>query len=302
MRPPLIQRVTRKLGRIGATTVYRITGRWDEDFNPIFVCGASGAGTSLLRGLLDQNFDVAASLVESARSVAEDSTLYVGPAHHYGNIDEYLQALYFPSGTTVDQVREDSLSLYRRFVRHPKRSSVVIDKSANSHLVRAEHLAAAFPPGRFILILRNPITTIEGFRRKWHLFMNADLTELCDFWLELHRTFLQQSVAFSDRVIGLTFDDLMRDSVSNVQWIGQWADLAPRREKYPYQDESNKPGRGLRNVVQGEIRVDESAEQDSLSRISASDKETIQERIGDTYQDLIDHIADWKNMAEKPER
>jgi hypothetical protein len=287
MAMTFLDKAKSKIHRIGSTAIYRLTSRWDSDFEPIFICGVSGSGTSLIAALLDQNYDVCAAARESARAVSPTSSLFVDATYNYASLSDFLQALYFPQAASISKIRSDCFVLYRKIVRLPKRSPFLIDKAANSHLIRAGKLAQAFPSSRFVFILRNPITTIEGLRRKWELFRNASLEDLCIFWSETHSTFSQQSAAFTDRLIGVTYEDLVDKPAEISSRVANWIGLKARETRFMYQDQENKAGRGLRNVVDGEVVVDPNAEQESLQRMPAKDQDLIKSMAWKTYEDLL---------------
>lgn len=275
-----------KAYRLYHTGVYRLIQRWDSDFTPIFICGIAGSGTTLLTALLDQKYKVAASLPESALASAAHSSLRLEPVSHYPDLGTFVRALPFAEGVSTRQVYTDSLKLYRAHVRPPKLSSIVLDKAPNTHLMRAQMLAEAFPAALFLLIVRNPVTSIEGLRRKWPLFQRASIDENCDYWERLHLAFLKDSAHFSDRWLGFTYDDFIQNTESWLDKIAVRGALVGRDELLPYADEPNDPGKGLRNVKGGKVEVDPDSEKKALRRLSSEEESRIQARLAAQYAEI----------------
>jgi hypothetical protein len=287
MNRRLIPNAVAKIRRISAETIYRVVGNHDRNFTPVFICGASGSGTSLLGAMLDQQYEVAGYARESVRNVPPSSLLFVRATYEYSSLNDYLAALRFPSNLRIDALREECYKLFRRNVRHPKRNSFLLDKAPNAHLLRSAPLAQAFPSARFILIVRNPITTIEGFRRKWALFQTASIRDLSEFWVSMHASFLNDSSPFASQVFTIDFSELVAEAGGRFEELAAWVGLQKRSAKLRYQDEANKPGRGLRNVVGGEVRLDQKAEADSLARISPEEQQQIKELTWPTYEKIV---------------
>lgn len=272
-------RMFAKVRRVSAAGLYRLTGRWDNNFRPVFICGIAGSGTTLLTALLDQRYKVAANLPESALEADAGSSLHIGAIQTYATLAQYRAALPLDANISAIQLQEDCIRLYRRAVKHPKRGNTVLDKAPNTHLARAGALAQAFPEALFVLIVRNPITSIEGLRRKWPLFEQASIAENCDFWGSLHETFARESEAFRERLMTLTFDGLIAAPDDTIAAIAAWAGLKARPELRAYEDRPNQPGKGLRNVVEGEIRTDADADAKALARLDPAAANEIRTRL-----------------------
>ncbi|MCW5876046.1 MAG: sulfotransferase [Anaerolineales bacterium] len=286
MRASLPARAFARLERLSSTALYRLVKPWDSSFKPLFICGVAGSGTTLVTALLNQRYQIAAYLPESALAADATSCLRIEPTGHYSTLAAYWQAMFFGPDITSDRVRMDSLRLYRDAVQPPKRGKTVLDKAPNTHLVRAGLLAQAFPSAYFLLIVRNPITSIEGLRRKWSLYREASLPENCDFWANVHAKFIEDSPAFAGRLTILTFDELIANPNEVIARLADLAGLNPRREWQTYQDTPNQPGKGLRNVVAGEIRIDPQADASALARLDPQEAQEIHSCLWAQYEDL----------------
>lgn len=229
---------------------------WDHDFDPLFVCGVAGSGTTLLSGLLDQRYRNAGCLHESALMMSVKSALRVKRVGSYGNLSAYYSGIFIPNSISNGEIRDSILELYRRVTRYPKESRIVIDKAPNVHLVRTPRLKAAFPSSKVLLIFRNPVTNIEGLRRKWpDVFGQADLNEVCDFWQSVHEIFLQDTKDFRLDVMGVSYERLTRYTKEVLDRLARFCKLQPRKRALEYPSKPDLPGKGLRNVVNGQIEI-----------------------------------------------
>ena len=51
--------------------------------------------------------------------------------------------------------------------------------------------AECFPDARFLLVVRDPVANVEGFRRKWPTFGRAPLSDSIGFYRRTHERFLE---------------------------------------------------------------------------------------------------------------
>src|SRR3990172_229763 len=68
----------------------------DTDFYPIFLCGIAGSGTTLIGGLLDQNYESGLCIHVSDRMHETDRALWMEKSFYYDDLDEYYQDLIRP--------------------------------------------------------------------------------------------------------------------------------------------------------------------------------------------------------------
>lgn len=228
----------------------------DTDFRPIFVCGVSGSGTTLMSGLLDQQYENEFCLHESDRMREADPDLFIKHSSLYENLDVYYQDLIRTDTYSIERIRAAKLNLYRQLSSYPRYSDAILDKAPNSHLVRIGQLYQAFPMAKIVLIYRDPVETIEGLMRKWpQLFGRAGVNMLCEFWNNLHLKFLNQTSLIKDEVFAVSYNDLIHDPLNWLERLTSWADLKKRDTTKAYVDKTNRPGKGLRNIVGGKINV-----------------------------------------------
>ncbi|MCW5877469.1 MAG: sulfotransferase [Anaerolineales bacterium] len=228
----------------------------DTKFRPIFICGVSGSGTTLISGLLDQQYENEFCLHESDRMKEAHPDLFIKHSSLYENLDAYYRDLIRTDTYSTERIREAKLNLYRQLSSYPRYSDVILDKAPNSHLVRIGHLYPAFPMAKIVLIHRDPVETIEGLIRKWpQLFGRADTITLCEFWNNLHLRFIKQASLTKNEVFAISYEKLVQDPNTWLERLASWADLKKRDTPKVYVDKTNKPGKGLRNILGGEIKV-----------------------------------------------
>jgi hypothetical protein len=267
--------------------VQRIRKFFDYDFYPLFICGVAGSGTTLLGSLLDQWYENSAYINESALSIAPaGSVLKMNKIAFYSTLSNYYRAIFIPDNISDKQVRRSLIELYRRVVTYPKKSNIIIDKAPTLHLVRAKRLRNAISPSKFLLVVRDPISSVEGLRRKWPLFAQADLIEVCDFWESIHRIFLEETSAFASDVISLSYDDLTRQTEAVLDRIAKSCGLQCRETPKMYTNRPNVPGKGLRNVVNGVVKIVPQTDAQSTFCLSPQETDYIQRRLGPVYDQL----------------
>lgn len=251
----------------------------DVNFRPVFICGASGSGTTLINGLLDQQYENEFCLHESDRMKEADPDLFIEHSSFYENLDTYYKDLIRVDAYSTTRIRRAKLNLYRQLSNYPRYSDVILDKAPNSHLVRIGKLYKAFPLAKIVLIYRDPVETIEGLMRKWpQLFGRAGVSALCEFWNQTHLSFLEQTNSVRDDVFAVSYKNLVQDPLGWLERLASWADLQKRDSTKAYVDKINKPGKGLRNIVGGRINVVNEQKVKATEVLPAHDVETIREK------------------------
>lgn len=222
---------------------------------PLFICGVSGSGTSLLSLLLDERYAIAGVADESALGVPRRSSpLAIWGMDRYPSIDAYVEALQIPPGTDVARIERDLRTFHH--ARNPEaRGGFVVDKAPNAHLARAGWLRAAFPDAWFLLLVRHPLDAIEGLVRKWKLFRQAGIGQACKFWTTMHNSFMDDSDQFRDRVILVTYESLVSSTDEALERIAERPGIPLRPEPKVRGSKGNRPGFGIRNIVDGKIKI-----------------------------------------------
>lgn len=259
----------------------RRTWNAGRQYRPLFVAGAMGGGTTLLALSLWQRFDIAAAIRESVHQVSRRSFLWGPGAHDYRSVAQYEASIQPRPEWSAEQARRDLTRMYRSYAWGP--SDWVVDKGPNANLVRAGFLARAFPEATFLLIFRDPVATIEGFRRKWPAFRLDTLDESIRFYEHIHERFLDAMWEFPDRVIAIRYEKLVEKHDELIATLGSTLDLCPARRRRRLEHRSNRPGCGIRNVQKGRIGVVDDANRRSYERTPAYEVERIRHRLEPLY-------------------
>lgn len=257
-----------------------------NNYYPVFVCGISGSGTSLLAGLLDQNYKTAGFADESALRTFNDSPFKIKSSSYYVTPDNYYRNMLIPENIPPKILRKHLLKLYRVKTRFPLKAPFIIDKAPNPNMVRTKQLRKAFPESKFILIFRNPLASVEGLRRKWIIFKKASLEEVCHFWKQLHMDFLKDTEEFTFDVMGVSYEDLTSNKNEVLSYLADSIGFERREKNFNYTSRSNIPGCNLRNVQNGIIIVNEDANRESIKRLTADESVYIKKALSPFYIEL----------------
>lgn len=256
-----------------------------RDLRPIFIAGAMGSGTSLVAGGLWQNFECGAMAFESARWMARRSFLHVAPVNTFDSIADYRAAIEPAGFWSVDAGRRDLLALYRSVATEG--GDVAIDKGPNTNLVRAGFLDACFPDACWVLVFRDPVVNIEGFRRKWLTFGRDSLAHNIRFYADIHERFLARLPYLEGRLVAVEYEVFVADFETALANVGRRLALAGAHSVRRLEQRGNVEGQGLRNVdANGRINVVRDASRRSYARLSAADAARIQDDLGPLHEKL----------------
>lgn len=288
---PLSDRVRRRLRRHlvlpfvrRIVAPVRLARNARRTYRPVFATGVMGSGTTLLALSLGARFECAAVIAESGREMREDSFLHVAHPDRFESVAAYQASFQPDPRWKVEAGREDLLGLYRSQARGP--GDVVIDKGPNANLARAPFLLECFPDARFVLVFRDPVASVEGFRRKWARFRDAPLEDAIRFYAELHRQFVEDTTECQDRVTYVAYETLVTRYDEVMDDLGRQLDLHPARRRRHLASRANVEGQGIRNVRHNRIEVDPEANRKSYDRLSRDEIDLILERLRPLYAEL----------------
>lgn len=254
-----------------------------REFRPVFVAGAIGSGTSLTAVLLGQTFACAALINESARQISKRSPLYVDRTDRHGSVQRYRDAIAPGAGWTPELVRRELLQLYRSHA--DGEGEVVIDKGPNTNMTRADLLADAFPSGRFVFVFRDPVSNVEGFRRKWAIFRNEPLARSIEFYRDVHEAFLDWAEARGVELLAVEYERLVEVPEAVLGLLGEALSLREATRTRKLEDKGNAPGeRGIRNVSGSRVGVVKEATKKSYENMNAADVEVIRRELGPLHE------------------
>lgn len=263
-------------------------------YRPIFVAGVMGSGTSLLAHSLGQRFKVAGVATESALQVPRTSFLRMPELETFDSVSSYERAIQPGNEWSVEDGRAALVALYRKVSqrRHP----AVVDKGPNTNLTRAVFLAACFADARFLLVLRDPVANIEGFRRKWPTFGREPLTESIRFYDSVHQRFLDFAEAHRPSVAVVSYDALVRDRDAVLDGVGSWIGLTPARRPNPVAVKVNDTGKGLLGHDRSSIRTLLDRDVQARARVPEHERELIDVSL----RPLLERLSELRPVASGP--
>lgn len=282
LRAGLRRRVLRPAA-LRVSCAIRLRQNRDREFRPIFVAGAMGSGTSLTAVLLGQTFECGALINESARQISKRSPLWVDRTETYGTVKRYREAIEPRASWTPTLVRRELLRLYRSFADEP--GDVVVDKGPNTNLTRARLLVEAFPDGRFVFVFRDPVSNIEGFRRKWANFGNDPLERSIEFYREIHETFLDWVDANGVELQVVEYERFVEAPDAALRRIGEAYRLRQATRPRRLEDRASAPGgRGIRNVNASRVGIVTDATKRSYEGMSPEEVQEIRRALGPLHE------------------
>lgn len=251
-----------------------------HDTEPLFICGAMGSGTTLITRLIDQHFHVNGVANETALQIPRRSPLSIRGSHNYRSLEQMSRALFVRGDVDPITIRVDLLDYYRRIQRRSGEDAkevVVVDKAPNAHLVRTPALRAAFPRCKFVFIYRDPVSAVEGLRRKWTVCAEAPFEHVARFWVLLHETFERDTAFFRDDVIPVPYEVLTEDPQSVLAALEAAVPLRRREALRTMGNKANREGFGLRNVSGGKIEVVKGVSRSARDRLEPRSLELVEE-------------------------
>ncbi len=100
----------------------------DNNYFPIFICGVSGSGTTLLGGLLDQDYESDIFIHVSDRLHETDRAMWMEHSTYYDDLGEYYDELIRVRGYSTNKVRRAVLGLYRRLTLIQENRSLLLTR------------------------------------------------------------------------------------------------------------------------------------------------------------------------------
>lgn len=109
---------------------------------------------------------------------------------------------------------------------------------------------------------------------------------MCDFWESVHQIFLQDIQSFDSEVFTVSLSQLTQNSATTLEKAANFCGLRSRAAALSYPDKPNIPGKGLRNVVDGEIKVVADIETSPIFALSSEECKYVQNRLFPLYYTL----------------
>lgn len=274
----------------GLIRLYRgLKNRQNFVFSPIFICGVAGGGNTLLAALLYERYLCAGFADESALYAPHASPFRMRSSTSFTSVRAFRDAMYVDPCIPAKTLKKYLVVQYQRESTALKASEFIVDKAPNTHMLRVPALRKAFPEGHFIMVYRDPVSHIEGLRRKWQLFRKADLHDVLAFWQSLHETFLEDTRQCQSLVRGVAYEELVAHPDEVLQELALWLKLPLRVRKQTQRIRPNRPGFALRNVVDGHVAIVDDANVRARARAHADENtcRTIEQQLGPMYARLV---------------
>jgi len=250
-----------------------------RQYRPIFVTGAAGSGTSLVASSMAQAFECAGFVYELDSQVSTRSFLSVPDPDTFSSVAAYERCM-LPNGSwSVEAGRRDLLDLFRSYGSGPGQAMVA--KGPDIVLVRAAFLMECFPDARFVLVFRDPVVNLEGWRRKWRVFGDDTMEECIRLYAAMHESFLRFSKGRDGAVLGVPYEEFVGNPDEMQAAIGERLGLAPARCRRALATKPDVAGMGIRNVRNNRIGVVTDANQQAYERIGPEAAEEIRRGLGD---------------------
>lgn len=257
----------------------------NRSFTPIFVSGAMGSGTTLLGLELFLHFETAGVLDESCLLAPPADILSIEPIASHPDIAAFQSTLEPSPGWSTDRARDESQVLYRAHCEAVDLPPV--DKAANAHLFRTAFVASCFPDASFLVIVRDPVANIEGFRRKWPVFGQDDLAANIRFYRAMHERFLAERDVWGERALVLGYEALVAEPEATRDVITRRLGFERRGVPRTVESRGNTRGQGIRNVGEGGVGIVRDANARAIESVAPGDADEIRGELGDLHAQLL---------------
>lgn len=264
-----------------------------RSFDPLFATGAMGSGTTLLGQQLGQRFELAAVIPESSLEISAGSFLHSRAIAEFDSVASYERSIECDSSWSTSAGIADMMALYRsRAGVDPDGSTLIVDKAANTHMLRAEFLLECFPEASMLAVFRDPAANIEGFRRKWPTFGGDALEASIRFYRRIHEALLAAQDRFAARIHIVEYEALVADPDAAFGRLGARLELELAQGPKTLATRPNQPGQGLRNVEGGSIRIVRDANALSHSKLGLDVADRIRSELDDLHVQLQGRAID----------
>ena len=212
---------------------------------PIFLVGAMGSGTTLLRLVLDSHERIAIP-PETGFMRAYDAQLYT-PFKASGK--GWSKRL----GWTQEELDEMLRELYDRlFMRYAeKHGKARWGEKTPLHTWHIDDMARLFPDSQFVGVIRHPSASVASNMRRFHLALGRTGTH----WSRYTGEIVRQAARHGDRFVLLRYEDLVADPEPVLRQLLDW--LEEPWSDAVLQHHAVQGERKGRKRVEGKSRSDE---------------------------------------------
>jgi len=231
-----------------------VPGVDDARRGPIFIVGAMGSGTTLVRLVLDSHPHIAIPH-ETGFMRAYDAHRFA-PFKHSGR--GWARKLAGSEEELDAMLRDFYDSLFMRYAeRHGKRRW---GEKTPLHMWHVDDMARLFPDAQFIGVVRHPAGSIASNMRRF----GAKLRRATWHWRAYARELARHSMRHDDRFVLVRYEDLVREPEpvlrELLEWLGEpWSDAVLAHHQV-------QGARGGKRVVEGRSRVDDPVDPSRIDR------------------------------------
>ena len=229
---------------------------------PIFIIGAMGSGTTLLRLVLDSHPSIAVPQ-ETGFMRAARANRFV-PFKWSGR--RWYRRLGWSEREFDALMRDFYDTVFRRYAE--QHGKVRWGEKTPLHTWHVDQMARMFPDAVFVGMVRHPAGSVASNRRRWRHDLGRATYHYWRYTTELAR----QATRRWRRFVVIRYEDLVLQPEPVLRelldWLGEpWSDEVLRHD-------SVQSGRGGRTQVEGRVRVDDPIDTARIARW----KETLDER------------------------
>lgn len=239
---------------------------------PIFIIGAMGSGTTLLRLMLDSHPHIAVPQ-ETGFMRAYNAHRFIPFKWSGAN---WAKRLGWTRKELDEQLRGLYDTLFMRYAeQHGKRRW---GEKTPLHTWHVSEMAKLFPDAVFVGMVRHPGGSVASNHTRWR----HPLGKACYHVLRYDKEMVRQLARHPNRSVILRYEDLLlqpRAAMGELlDWLGEpWSDQVLEHHKV-------QSDRGGRTMVEGRVRVDDPIDASRLDKwtrsLDARERATVAERLG----------------------
>ena len=216
----------------------------DRPTGPIFVVGAAGSGTTLMRLILDSHDNLAiAQETGFARLLLANEQI---PFWEFG--DQWYARIGLTADDLDRRLRDFYGGLFADWAK--QRGATRWGDKTPFHVWHLDRLARVFPDAVFIGLVRHPGAVAHSTRRR----MGHDWNRALWFWLRDHVELLTRAAALGDRMALVRYEDLVADPEPVLRELFDWLGEPWSQQVLDFHQVHR--GRGTAAEVEGATRSD----------------------------------------------
>jgi hypothetical protein len=179
---------------------------------PIFIVGAAGSGTTLLRLILDSHPNIAIG--------PETAIMRLVLAHRWVPYYEHGNRWWRRLGLTEDEVERGLRDLYGGFFEHAARrqGKKRWGEKTPMHVWHIDQIAKVFDDAVFVGIIRHPAASIASTLTRFRFSMAMAV----NWWIRMNRVLVHDGTALGDRLALARYEDLVADPEGVLRELLEW--------------------------------------------------------------------------------